>query len=767
MTTIVASACAEPPAFEREEKALRSACWDASCCPPGSTIVQGTAYSDTLIATGSSCFVALEGDDSVTGAAGSTLLGGRGNDVLNGTSGTEVIYGHEGNDHIYGYGGNDEMTPGPGMDQVYAGSGDDEVIITTFCELTRGEILDGGPGLDTLTTSWTVSELVSIGVQIAGFEHINIVAQDFDKAECCDTDVCGDYGTCTESLAVVECQCDPGYGGRMCSYELSEVLVEFLDLPDPGSWSLDTASGRYYRHATQMELETNDWLPGTFLVTADGLDASFSSGANPISVTIPTTPTTTTTLDLDLRAVDTSKAFIELDGSARTAVEIDSLKPTINLYASKVTGGESAPDLHGAVVVGIAAEEFEQFQLFGTINRTGESGIAYPDQVSVMNADPTWQLDTVPGPSVTASDLYLVHWSPQTETTSWPPSPVSDVCALPIHIPDNVTDWHPCDLINPDPPGQCGDGIDNDGDGLEDDDDTMCEHAVTCDPATAGKNYPPHSHTVEAGRYFGLLGDVAWCTRHKSNWVTAMYALGRQEETRFYKYPGEPGEYNQAYNDLIDAGQMPMRFSAAKCWTLEDDEHAWACRSAENTDCGPFSTGNTHEYPYRGLGNVQVNWVQYLGRADIDLAHAVNLSPPENSIDYPLDLLQIVYWDSVHEGFEGKAIQAECTHQSMAHVSMINDEEKIDGMKLSSSKIGAHEFGHTYSCDHCDARIFTAGTVDSWSLMHTDAGENCYAGQQVNGEALNFAKICASHILARVNSRDVGICGLRGPTFGY
>ena len=96
------------------------------------------------------------------------------------------------------------------------------------------------------------------------------------------------------------------------------------------------------------------------------------------------------------------------------------------------------------------------------------------------------------------------------------------------------------------------------------------------------------------------------------------------------------------------------------------------------------------------------------------------LPAPENSIDYPLDLVQIVYWDWVHEGFAGKSIQADCAYQEMAHVSMINNEDLIISNMVGKSKLGAHEFGHNYSCDHCDARLFAD---DTWSLMHTGALE--------------------------------------------
>lgn len=586
----------------------------------------------------------------------------------------------------------------------------------------------------------------------------------------CDLpDPCGEHGTYVEdATGLGGCQCDPGYAGSACEWSLDEVLPEFIGLSDPTGWSLDPASGRLFRRATQLEIETNGWQPGAFVVTLQGLDQAFATGAPQVDVTLPTSDFGTMTLALTLRATDTSRRFLEIDGRGMdpagggpTAVA-HGFNPTIDSYGSVVTGGPAAYDLHGALAVGITARERGEFQISGIAERPSLVG-STADHLAIANPDPDWFIQAVPGANPAAQDLYLVTWGAANGVPALPPNNPSDICANPIHVPHlDPGDWHPCDLLEPDPPGDCANDQDDDGDGLTDDDDDMCGHTAACDPATPGKNYPPHTHTTEAGRHFGLMGEVVWCTRHKSNWVTAMYTLGHEIEDTFGDNPGEPGHTSSSYDSLLASGHKPMIFSAAKCWLLEDHDAAVDCRDTD--DCGPFD-GAPHDYPYGGLGDIQNNYASYLGAAKgSDLAHAAQLPAP-NRIDYPLDLVQVVAFDGFNPDFGGK------TTNSCDRASLLNDTSKTDSNKVASARSSAHEFGHSYSCDHCDARLLEGYSWDSWSLMHTDAPVDCPHDdfdEDVTYENSRFAAPCANAIAARVKHRDVeGYCDFGGPTFGY
>lgn len=55
--------------------------------------------------------------------------------------------------------GDDYLRPGPGKDNAHGGGGNDTIVVEAPCEITPGDILDGGPGDDELITSLTLEQL--------------------------------------------------------------------------------------------------------------------------------------------------------------------------------------------------------------------------------------------------------------------------------------------------------------------------------------------------------------------------------------------------------------------------------------------------------------------------------------------------------------------------------------------------------------------------------------------------------------------------------
>ena len=94
-------------------------------------LIRGGTGNDTII--GGYIVEAGLGNDLVVGnAVGGSLTGGAGNDVLRAGAGGTSLDGGEGRDIVIG------------------GAGDDYLIVNNAADLVRGEIYDGGAGIDTL-----------------------------------------------------------------------------------------------------------------------------------------------------------------------------------------------------------------------------------------------------------------------------------------------------------------------------------------------------------------------------------------------------------------------------------------------------------------------------------------------------------------------------------------------------------------------------------------------------------------------------------------
>ncbi len=118
---------------------------DLADVPAPTTVIDGTAGSDTLLGT--------DGDDIINGLGGNDIIeGGLGNDRLNGGSESDTLIGGEGDDTLIGEGGNDIINGDAGSDRVYAGTGNDQIFGGDGNDYIEGgggaNLIDGGDGTD-------------------------------------------------------------------------------------------------------------------------------------------------------------------------------------------------------------------------------------------------------------------------------------------------------------------------------------------------------------------------------------------------------------------------------------------------------------------------------------------------------------------------------------------------------------------------------------------------------------------------------------------
>jgi hypothetical protein len=190
------------------------------CCSSAAYItVTGSESGEVLASYANSTqpiYVDARGGDDVvaTGSGDDCVFGGNGGDNLSSTSGADRFFGGPGGDNIAlcqsGFGGSvevyagsgaqtvsvqycsgsalyggaqvDKLTgsstgadivhPGGGADQVNTGGGNDTVLVYDVCELVSGEVLNGGPGADTLILPISLAAAQARGVSISNFETV-------------------------------------------------------------------------------------------------------------------------------------------------------------------------------------------------------------------------------------------------------------------------------------------------------------------------------------------------------------------------------------------------------------------------------------------------------------------------------------------------------------------------------------------------------------------------------------------------------------------
>lgn len=94
-----------------------------------------------------------------------------GDDLLWAGDGDDLALGDLGDDVIFGGDGDDILRGGPNADIVIGGLGDDTFEIALDCEAVAGEIIDGGPGSDTVLSHLSQTRLDELGVTLRSIEN--------------------------------------------------------------------------------------------------------------------------------------------------------------------------------------------------------------------------------------------------------------------------------------------------------------------------------------------------------------------------------------------------------------------------------------------------------------------------------------------------------------------------------------------------------------------------------------------------------------------
>ncbi|GAB6841258.1 Ca2+-binding RTX toxin-like protein [Methylorubrum rhodinum] len=147
-----------------------------------------TSGKDNLVGTDGNDFLSgLGGNDTITGGFGTdTLNGNEDDDTLFGGANNDYLYGGSGRDRLEGGSGSDYLVGGLGADTVFGGEGDDVVFVASLAE-AKGDVLDGGSGVDRLTlllgdaktalsfkAPGTGQSTTFVGATLTGFERYDI-----------------------------------------------------------------------------------------------------------------------------------------------------------------------------------------------------------------------------------------------------------------------------------------------------------------------------------------------------------------------------------------------------------------------------------------------------------------------------------------------------------------------------------------------------------------------------------------------------------------
>jgi Ca2+-binding RTX toxin-like protein len=101
-------------------------------------------------------------DMSVTLPAPTEVFAG--DDTVTGSSQSDVLLGFGGNDTISGLGGHDTIAGGPGVDTMNGGAGNDTFLVDNPLD----NVIESGPGLDTVRTTTSFSIAADATVEVLG-----------------------------------------------------------------------------------------------------------------------------------------------------------------------------------------------------------------------------------------------------------------------------------------------------------------------------------------------------------------------------------------------------------------------------------------------------------------------------------------------------------------------------------------------------------------------------------------------------------------------
>lgn len=86
------------------------------------------------------------------------LFGDNGPDVTSGGRGHDHIEADGGSNTLYGRAGRDYLLSGPVKDRLFGGKGDDHLRLSLFGENRGRDVVDCGPGDDTVAVEWGGSD---------------------------------------------------------------------------------------------------------------------------------------------------------------------------------------------------------------------------------------------------------------------------------------------------------------------------------------------------------------------------------------------------------------------------------------------------------------------------------------------------------------------------------------------------------------------------------------------------------------------------------
>ncbi|HUQ91348.1 MAG TPA: calcium-binding protein [Bryobacteraceae bacterium] len=130
----------------------------------GDDVLEGNDGDDFLSGgIGNDRILGGEGNDTLFGGPGDDMLfGDIGDDILEGGPGDDQLFGGDGNDMLRGGPGNDRLQGGRGAGIVLGGEGNDTILVSAGdVPQDAEEIIDGGPGQDTLILDGFAASLIS------------------------------------------------------------------------------------------------------------------------------------------------------------------------------------------------------------------------------------------------------------------------------------------------------------------------------------------------------------------------------------------------------------------------------------------------------------------------------------------------------------------------------------------------------------------------------------------------------------------------------
>ena len=100
-----------------------------------------------------------------------------GGDVVHAGSGNDEVDADFGDDVVFGGPGNDTIEGDAGADLLIGGSGNDTFTLARDCDAQQGELVDGGPGVDTVRSHRSEYELLAAGVRFSSVENFVTVPE--------------------------------------------------------------------------------------------------------------------------------------------------------------------------------------------------------------------------------------------------------------------------------------------------------------------------------------------------------------------------------------------------------------------------------------------------------------------------------------------------------------------------------------------------------------------------------------------------------------